>query len=449
MLPFYTKWLSVEDYGVVDIISIYAVFLLGIVTFSLSEAIFVFPKGESKEKQTQYFSSGLFFVLLSLIATAIIFLSANFLFKSFHISNAFSENLWAIYLIILTSFLQNYLQQFSRSIEKIKVYALSGLILTASTALLAFKLIPIYGVYGFVLAQILSLMIAALYTLIFSNAYSFLSIHAVKKEYYIEMLRYSVPLIPNGIMWWLVGAFNRPIIEHYSNLNDIGLFAIANKFPSLITMIFSVFTISWQASVLEEFNSPGYKKFYNNVLRLIFILLTLLSCALSIFSHSIVSLMADPKFIEAWKIVPFLGLAVLFSSLAGFVGTNFSAARQSKYYFYSSIWAASTSVIFNFLLIPFFGILGAAISTILSFKIMAISRIIYSWKYVKISNLYVYIVMTAINALVILTIFVIQNTALKIFYLFILFILLVYINKGVLLELKGVLLKIKRNKKIS
>lgn len=45
------------------------------------------------------------------------------------------------------------------------------------------------------------------------------------------MLSYSMPLVPNNIMWWLVSALNRPVMEIYLGMEAIGLFAVANKFP--------------------------------------------------------------------------------------------------------------------------------------------------------------------------------------------------------------------------
>jgi O-antigen/teichoic acid export membrane protein len=63
MLPFYTSWLSVEDYGVTDIINVYVSFLVSIVSCCIAESIFIFPKGQKVEKQKQYFSSGIVFVL--------------------------------------------------------------------------------------------------------------------------------------------------------------------------------------------------------------------------------------------------------------------------------------------------------------------------------------------------------------------------------------------------
>ena len=436
MLPFYTAWLSVADYGVTDIITIYTTLLLSIVSCCIADAIFIFPNGEKKEKQKEYFSSGVFFLLVSLLILFPFFYIANMYFLYSGSSNSFSQYVWEIYWMIAATFAQQYMLQFSRGIGKIKIYAISGIVLTAFTAGLAFLLVPKYGVNGFIISQILAFTIAASYTFIFSGAYSFLFASSIKMEACREMLHYSMPLIPNGIMWWLVSAINRPIIEYYSDMESVGIFAVANRFPSLVSIIFTVFLYSWQVSVIDEFKKEGYKEFYNNVLRLVFLLITIFSCGLAIFSESLVSIMLDDKFIEAWKLIPILSLAILFSSLSGFVGANFSATRESKLYFYSSIWGAAASVVFSFALIPTLHLYGAALAVVLSHAVSAISRIKYSWKHVHITQPYVYGIMLLINVLVIFTVLYIDDLLIRVLVLVFLFVALLVANISIISEAK-------------
>jgi O-antigen/teichoic acid export membrane protein len=437
MLPFYTKWLSVADYGVTDIVTIYSGFIIGIVTCCITHSIFVFPKGEKKEKQKEFFSSGLYFSLISFLIVSVFFYLADMYFENSNNSEGAVQYIWAIYWMVVVIFVQEYMQQFCRSIGKIKIYAISGIVLTALIAGLAFLLIPKYGVNGYILAQILAFSIAATYTFVFSGAYSFLSRRSIKMKACKEMLRYSIPLIPNGIMWWLVSALNRPIIEQYFGMDAVGIFAVANKFPTVISLMFIVFIFSWQISVLEEFKKEGYQAFYNKMLRVIFLLLTLCSCGLAIFSEFIVSIMVDDKFIEAWRLIPILSIAVLFSSLSGFVGTNFSATRESKYFFYSSIWGAAASVMFSFILIPTLNVFGAALAVVLSHTVMAVARIKYSWKHVHITQPYVYVAMLLINILVIMVVFYIDELPVKVVSLLLLFVALMVVNINLLVDAKA------------
>ena len=73
MLPLYTRWLSTSDYGITDMITVYATLLLSIVTCCIYDSIFIFPKGQDFTVQKEYFSSGLVFSLTMLAITAGLF----------------------------------------------------------------------------------------------------------------------------------------------------------------------------------------------------------------------------------------------------------------------------------------------------------------------------------------------------------------------------------------
>jgi len=414
MLPFYTKWLSVEDYGTSDNALIYVNLLIGIFTLSISESIFIFPKDQEFSKQKQFFSSGFIGSLILLFVTAFLLYGTKEILIEQKILKSITDNMEYIYLLIVSLFLQTFLQQFARSINKILVYAISGVVLTLLTAFFSIVLVHKFGLKGFFIAQILSYFISAIYAFMHSKAYKYFSFKALSFDRYKEMAKYSVPLIPNAIMWWLVGSLNRPIMEEYLGMHAIGLFAVAYKFPSLINVLFSVFMVSWQISVIEEYKKENYEKFYNQVLKLVFIFLGICVITLSALGKSLTALVTDVKFFDAWLYIPILSLASLFSSISGFVGANFSATRESKYYFYSSVWGAVIAVIFNFLLIPLWGLYGAVISTGLSHFIMMLSRIKYSWRSAKIYNLAFYIMMLLIITIMILCFSFLENTTILI-----------------------------------
>lgn len=393
MLPFYTRWLSVEDYGTTDILSVYVSFLLGIVTCCIAEAIFIFPKGQEKPKQRAYFTSGLLFSTIVLLFTGFLFLFSDTIFFFLDKDGCFGKYRWLIYGMLVTSFLQQYTQQFVRSINKMIVYSTVGVVVTFMIALCSFIFIPLWKVDGFVMAMIVSNVIGIIYVFIAAKVYSFFSIRSIQISYIKEMLRYSVPLIPNAIMWWLIAAFNRPLMEGYCGLHDVGIFAVANKFPGIMSMVFNMFFVSWQISVIEEFKEKDFALFFNRVFRVIIVGLTILFLLITVFSRFIVTMFAAPAFYEAYQYIPILMLGSVFSAISALSGSVFSATRESKYFFYSSLWGAAVAVIANLILIPIFQLTGASISVLLSFMAMALSRILYSTKYVKVINIYFYLVL--------------------------------------------------------
>lgn len=385
MLPFYTKYLSVGDYGTTDSINTYVTLLLGLVTMCMPDAIFIFSNQDNDGDKKKYFSSGMITSFFGLLLCSFVFLICKLIFRNSE--GVFIKYIWCIFFLMLTSYLQNYLQNFLKGLNKLVLFSLSGVFYTIFLALFAILLIPIFGIMGYVFSIGFGNIVSVLLILFISKSYKYISIFSINLHSIKELLRYSVPLIPNSIMWWLLGASNRPILEKYIGLDGIGLYAIANKLPSLIVVVFSIFINSFIVSLLEEYNKPGFIKFYNTVFMLIFSFQILISSLLSILGFSFIKFITtNESYWSAWKYVPLLSLSVILANSASFLGSIFSVTKKTKYYFYSSIFGAGTALICNFIFIKNFGVFGACISVLISNFILALSRLLYSYKYAKLKN---------------------------------------------------------------
>ena len=393
MLPLYTRWLGPELYGVSDVLNTYATVLLSIVTCSIAEALFVFPKDKSVIEKTSYFSSGILFTLVMSFLTALVFLIIDFYVDG---HNSFLDNIWLLYVLLITQILQTVLQQFIRSIDEIKVYSITGFIVTVATAILGCIMIPSNGLSGYIWSISLANIVGSLYSLFFSGAYKYLGFTRIDIVRLKEMLTYSVPLVPSAVTWWVIGAINRPIMEKHLGLHDIGLFAVASKFPNLLNSLFVIFGLSWQISVLEEYGKSGYSNFFNNTSRAVFAIIAIGAVIMTAFSKQFIYIFASKEFYDAWTLIPLLTIATLLGNLGSMFGTNFLATKKSKYMLYTSIWASGVALLLNFIFIPLLGLQGAAISTFGSMFVLAISRIYYSRNYVEISNISEYILILVI-----------------------------------------------------
>lgn len=385
LLPLYTRWLGTAGFGESDLVTTYSSFLVCIMTMCVADGIFVFTKNQGFKEKKTYFTSSLFFIAVVLVLWAVIWGALAVIFYKFKVYNSFSDNLWLIYGIVVTSFLQQFTQQFILSLEMIKIYSLTGIVHSLLTLFFSYLLIPSFGVRGYILSIIYANLLTSIYSFTLSRSYQYISFTLFDKDKVRTLLRYSIPLIPNGIMWWLVSAMNRPVMEFNLDYSSIGIFAVANRFPAVITMVFAVFSVAWNISVFEEYGKDGYETFYKKIFRMLFLVIVVAACFVILLSELIVSIFAAPEFHEAWKYMIILVIGSVFSCLSAFFGTNFGVVKQSKYFFYSSIWGALTSIVLNFLLIPAFGLWGTSISVVMSFVVMMMSRYIYSLKYVSIS----------------------------------------------------------------
>ena len=395
MLPFYTRWLSVEDYGVMDLVNSYATLFLGIVSCSIVESVFIFPKNANRDDQSKYFTTALYFCAIMIAASGVLFCFLN----DPSGGNTLRCHSIAIWGILSSSLLQSVTQQFARSIDKMFIFGTTGIVQALSVFCLSVYFIPSHGLNGYILSIIFANIVTAFFALLLSKGYQYFRFGAWSGAKLKEMLKYSIPLIPNAIMFWVIGTLNRPLMETYCGLHTLGLYAIAMKIASIVSVASSIFFSSWQISVLEEFGKKTYSDFYNKVMNFIYVGMILLFFIVSIISPILLKLLTTPDFYEANRYVPLLILGTLLSAFASCVAANFSAAKASKYFLYSSLLSAMFAIILNFILIPQLGIMGALIAYVCSFIVMVVSRIYYSWKYVRIRKIKLYVILFCIASL--------------------------------------------------
>lgn len=378
MLPLYTNWLSPEAYGLAELVNTYANILFSIATCCMADAIFIFPKTSDNLGKSKYYSSGLFVALIGIVLIIIGALVVSH--ESFIYLGTICNNSIQIVILSVSLFLQNYTQQFTRSIDKMKVYSICGIIQTFFVALFAFLLVPRWGGDGYIYSFVFANVLAAIYTVWASKSYIYLSVKYIDRTYSTDLLKYGIPLIPNSVMWWLVDGINKPIMEVKLGLGAIGIYTVASKFPSVLNVVTGAFSNAWGISVSEEYGKEDFNLYFNRVFKFIFFILMLFSLMLSMMSEIIISVFVSPDYTGVSLLLPILLLSVILSNASGLFGGIFMARKQSKYFFYSSIIGAVTSLGSIVLFIKFWNISGVAWSSVLSFLAIAISRAYFVWK---------------------------------------------------------------------
>lgn len=388
LLPLYTRWMDPEAYGTADLIMVYSTIVLGFMSCQIQDSIFLFPNGKSFPVQKKYFSSGVIFSVAMIVVFLGVTELCNLAFSFFKLDNTISNYSWIIYSYTIFTLFQNYTQQFCRSIDKMVVYSLSGFLITVSMVVFAFTLVRTQALKGYVIAMFLSQLIGILFSIFAAKLYRFFSFRSFDRNYLVHMLKYSIPLIPTTLMWWIIYSCNRPLLEKYCGVGEIGLFVVANKFPTLIATLYTIFGNAWQISVVEEFRSKQYKEYFNQIFDLFFLVMMGTAVCMTVFSKLLISIFTDEAYHSSWVYMPVLALGIVFSNLSGFIATNFTAAKKSSYFLYSAGFAIIFAIVLNFILIPKIGVWGAAISIFISLLVLLVVRCIFAAKYVTITGVF-------------------------------------------------------------
>ena len=367
MVPLYTYLLTPKDYGTIDLVTTISGLLLPIIFLCVSDAVLRYTMSNKfSNKDVLSISLKIYITGLALFGIVLFIIS---LFKDI---NSYK---FYLFCIVATNGLLLIFNQFLRGIGKIKEFAINGTLYTLMFVLSNFILLVLLkvGKSGYFLSLIIANIICILYAVLISKAYKYITIRT-SRDIFLVMITYSLPLIPNSLMWWVMDASDKFIITYFLGVNANGIYAISKKLPTIIDTFHSIFNQAWQISAIEEADSANSVEFTSNVYKIYTYLLFLIVSGLLVVSRIMVEYLLSSSYYESWKYIPFLLLSVSFSSLSGFLSANFIANEKTSIIFKTTLYGAVVNTILNFILIPFIGINGAAIATMASYYMVLIVR---------------------------------------------------------------------------
>ncbi|XXD09013.1 lipopolysaccharide biosynthesis protein [Klebsiella sp. R445] len=366
LVPLYTYYLSSQDYGVVDLISSTQALMMPFVTLTVEQALLRFLIGtENKDQINSIFSSSIFVCSITLL---FLLLTCGVVILS---------DLWNprlviyFYFLVMASVFQVLFSTYLRAIGETKKFALSGVIQVLALLVLNALFLVYFkmGVDGYLLSLIGAYVVSALYCAYCSRGV-IVSFSLINKQVIHKIIQFSLPLIPNYSMWWLVNNSTRYIVLSFIGLSANGLFAVASKIPMCINVFVTVFQQAWQISAFEEFESKDRSRYYSSVFRSYYQFLFLLASLLLVANKWIFTYLVSSEYFLAWEMVPFLVYGVLYQTFSSFLGTIYTANYKTKSVFYTSVIGAVISIGANFIFIPLYGAVCAGVGASLGFFVM-------------------------------------------------------------------------------
>lgn len=439
MVPFYTSILTTSDYGTADLISNIVFLVLPVFTLLMEEAVMRFALDEATNSK-EVFSIALK-VSTAGFVFALVISPIILLFKNIR------PYYWAIILYYIVSWLFNILSNYAKGLDKFNITTISGIIhtfafLALNVYFLAFLKI---GIIGYLLAIIVSNFISIIYMFfslkVWKNQFFFKRIDKLLAK---KMVKYSLPMIPNYIMWWINNASDRIIISAICGTAINGVYSVAYKIPSLLSSVTSIFESAWRVSSVDDFGSEESIKFYNNIYAFYNGALLIGASFFVLITKLIAKILFAKEFFEAWKITPILILAYVFSALAQYLNSIFSASKQTKKIVNSSFTGAVVNILLNLLLIPHFAGIGAAIATLAGYIIIWIINMKNTRLILKINlNLPIILISTLF---IIIQIVLIELDSLK-YYIFasLCLIVVIVLNRKIFIEIINLLKQKVRN----
>ena len=441
LLPLYTHFLSTEDYGYIDLIQTYLTFFIPLILLKIDAGIFRFliDARKSEEEKNKIITNGIFIMFVELIISTILFAVAV---KIFSIKYSILIVMNLISLSVLT-----FLLQIVRGIGKNKQYSFSSIIAAIVTIVL--NLIFLVGFHKngkyVLIASLISNIICTIYLLIVNKILKNVKIKYIDKKLIKDLLKYSIPMIPNELSWWIVHVSDRTIISYALGVAANGIYSVSCKFSNILSSIFNIFNLSWQESAALHINDTDKDEFFSNVINKVFNLFICFCIGILACLPFVFELLIKDSYREAYKYVPILLLANIFSVLIGLIGSIYVAKKMTKEVAKTTMIAAIINLTIDIALIKVIGIYAAAISTLVSYMLLAIYRYIDVQKYVKVKIPIKNIVVNSIIFILAVVLYLYNNIALNVINLLLCILYAIIVNKELLIEFKKVIGKKVKN----
>lgn len=441
LLPLYTHFLSTEDYGYIDLIQTYLTFFIPLILLKIDAGIFRFliDARKSEEEKNKIITNGIFIMFVELIISTILFAVAV---KIFLIKYSILIVMNLISLSVLT-----FLLQIVRGIGKNKQYSFSSIIAAIVTIVL--NLIFLVGFHKngkyVLIASLISNIICTIYLLIVNKILKNVKIKYIDKKLIKDLLKYSIPMIPNELSWWIVHVSDRTIISYALGVAANGIYSVSCKFSNILSSIFNIFNLSWQESAALHINDTDKDEFFSNVINKVFNLFICFCIGILACLPFVFELLIKDSYREAYKYVPILLLANIFSVLIGLIGSIYVAKKMTKEVAKTTMIAAIINLTIDIALIKVIGIYAAAISTLVSYMLLAIYRYIDVQKYVKVKIPIKNIVVNSIIFILVVVLYLYNNIALNVINLLLCILYAIIVNKELLIEFKKVIGKKVKN----
>lgn len=431
LIPFYTYHITKSEFGTYDLINTLINLLLPILNLAIFEATLRFSLDEKYNKNT-VMSNSIVLFMVSLIPICIV-TSLLIILTQLDMSLLILSS-----LVLILGSLQKILTQFIRGIKKIKLFAINGILISVFTGLFSLILVSYYnlGLNGILMATIISLFISNIWLILAGKINNYISFNSIQIKVFKEMLLYALPLIPNTLSLWATSSVNRIIILYFLGTSENGIFAVAFKIAAIMTLINSFFFQSWQIIASEQFHSKNRNIIYKKVFSNFSTTMILAASLLIIIIKPLYSIIVENSYYIGWRYIPFLIIAAVFSSFSSFLGTNYSASKQTNGVFKTTILGGLTNIIMCLILIPKFGLYGVSISLLLSYFVIWMARIKDTNKILEVNHSYKSTYLQCFILVIQATVIQLNVSYLYIYIIeIILFILIIVLNREFLLKI--------------
>ena len=381
-VPIFTRILSPADYGALDLLTYMAMLIFLVLGAAIEQAVGRFYVDNKDEKsRREIASTALFYnVIIFSLFVPLAPWFAQLLSDRWLDGHVGPGTVLIVFGFTWAQAIFNATNNQLRYVFMAREYALCnvGNVILSTLLGFAFLVWLRLGVAGVFLGQMLGQII-----------FSGVSIYLARGSYGLtfkwpvlrRMLKYSLPLVPGSIAFFVMQYVDRYALNELKGLSEVGVYGMAARIASLLNLFLMGFQGAWWPLMLEKFREPGAPIQFRNVFNAYLLVTLTLLVSLSLLGREMLLLLTTPEFAEGFTLLPPLVFSVILGSIAAYFTYGIQIAEKSHYRLILNVTALVTSVVLNFALIPAWGVMGAAIANVSASLLLVIPSLIISQRF--------------------------------------------------------------------
>jgi O-antigen/teichoic acid export membrane protein len=392
ILPLYSNLITTAEFGNYALLmSIYSIVAV-IFQFGTQSVLNKFYIEESDEEKRKIIFSSILnsLVILGLALTFILLFTSTTISVLIFGTSSFSSLLLLVYSAIFFDSLGVYVLSLLKTKEMAKKTVYFSLIGAVSNFI--FNIIFVYllklSVAGILLAQLASCVLL-LFTLF----------GTIKKEYVFKInhkvfnavLLFSLPLVASNLFGAGVNFGDRFILNYYLGREEVGLYSFAYRIAMIMNVFVLSFSTAWTPRSIIQYYKNDYKDYYGKILTKLVAISCILLLSVSVLAQYLFKIhisnisLFNPIYSSGIIILPFVLMGYAFSAISAFYSVYPFISNKSFHFLIADFIALVSNISINLILIPKFGIIGAAIATTIAFLLGAAYLFIISRNKIQIN----------------------------------------------------------------
>ena len=386
LIPFYTHYLLPSDYGTLELIEV-TVYMVG--TFlgaGLTQAVlrFYFESEDEDYRRTIVSTALISVFVVCLVLGGTLALVSPYVSVFIFQRGDFGDLLRLAVVSLTMTVVAETPLVFIRAQQKSVLYtvvSVVGLVINLSLNILFIAKFG-WGVRGVIMGGLITQAFIGLAL----SAYTFRLVGiAFSTARLKEMLLYGLPYIPGGFLISVLLMADRFVLQRFTNLTVVGLYALGYKFGLVIgAMVTEPFFAIWGPKMFEVAKRPAASHIYGRMLTYFLFVEFYVALGISAGVKDVIFIMADPEYHSAYQIVPIIVLAYVMGGAYQHAQVGILLSKKTKFILYMQIVGAAAGIALNVALVPLFGAWGAATATLGAWTLLTALAYKISQRYIDI-----------------------------------------------------------------